>query len=99
MQKITSIVTDDTEHCYIHKKFLNIEIDAVHEHHMCHGTANRRLADKDRLVCGLCEQCHRLLHDQNYHDIDLLQDAEKAWIKHNNSSIESWIKRYGKNYL
>lgn len=99
MQKRTSIVTSDTEHCYIHKKYLNVEVDAIHEHHMCHGTANRKLADEDRLVCGLCEQCHRLLHDKSYHDIDLLQDAERAWIKHNNSSIESWIERYGKNYL
>ena len=98
-KEIVSIVTDDTKHCYIHKKYLGMEVDAVHEHHMCHGTAKRALADEDHLVCGLCAYCHQLLHDKHYHDLDLIQDAERAWLEHNNSSIEEWIKRYGKNYL
>lgn len=98
-KKIKSIVTDDTTHCYIHKKYLGIEVDAVHEHHMCHGTANRKLADQHHLVCGLCESCHRLLHDKGYHDIDLIQDAENAWLKHNEKTIDDWIAIFGKNYL
>ncbi len=99
MKIIESIVTDDVKHCYIHKKYLGIEVDAENIHHMCHGVANRRLADEDRIVCGLCEQCHRLLHDKGYHDVDLIQDAEKAWLNFNHATIEEWIKRYGKNYL
>ena len=100
MKKETiSIVTDDVKHCYIHKKYLGIEVTADHIHHMCHGTAKRNLADAEHLVCGLCEYCHRMLHDKGYHDLDLQQDAERAWIKYNNKSIEDWIKIFGKNYL
>ena len=91
-------MTDDTEHCYIHKKFLGIKVNADHIHHCMHGS-NRKLADADHLVCGLCEPCHRMLHDLGYHDLDLQQDAERAWLEHNNATIEDWIKRYGKNYL
>ena len=94
-----SIVTDDLKHCYICKKFLGIDIDAVHIHHMCHGTANRAVADREMIVCGLCGKCHSLLHDNNYHDLDLQQDAERAWLKYNNATIEDWIKIFGKNYL
>lgn len=98
-KNIQSIMTDDMEHCYIHKKFLNVEVKGVHLHHACHGTANRSLADDDKLFCYLCEKCHRLLHDKHYHDLDLQQDAERAWLQYNNGNIDEWIKRYGKNYL
>ena len=96
---VESIVTDDLKHCYIHKKYLNVEVDAVHIHHMCHGSANRKLADKHKIICGLCERCHSLLHDHNYHDLDLQQDAERAWLLHNKATIKDWISVFGKNYL
>lgn len=98
-KEIVSIVTNDTKHCYIHKKYLGVEVDAVHEHHCLHGSANRTLADVDHLVIGICENCHRLLHDKGYHDLDIQQDAERAWLKTYNKTIEDFIKRYGKNYL
>lgn len=97
-REIVSIVTNDTLHCYIHKKYLNVDVVAVHEHHMLHGP-NRSLADADHLVCGLCENCHRLLHDAGYHDLDLQQDAERAWLKTYNKTIDDFISRYGKNYI
>lgn len=98
-KEIVSIVTDDTKHCYIHKKYLGVEVNGVHIHHMFHGVANRVLADEDQCVCALCENCHRLLHDKGYHDLDLQQDAERAWLKTYNKTIEEFIERYGKNYL
>ncbi len=94
-----SIVTDDLEHCYIHRKYLGIEVAADHIHHLCHGTANRKIADREGLICGLCEYCHRMLHDKGYHDMELLQEAERTWLSFNNSSIEEWIKLMGRNYL
>lgn len=99
MKELTSIMTDDLEHCYIHKKYLGMDVLGVHVHHACHGYANRKLADEDGLYCKLCRTCHEALHDKGYHDLDLQQDAERAWLKHNNATIEDWIKRYGKNYL
>ena len=96
---ITSIVTNDLEHCYIHKKYLGVEVPAHHLHHMCHGVANRKVADREGCVCGLCEPCHSALHDKGYHDKDLIQDAERAWLEYNSATIEDWIKVFGKNYL
>ena len=99
MKELTSIMTDDLEHCYIHKKFLGIDIPGEELHHAIHGVANRKIADKEKLYCYLCRDCHCLLHDTGYHDRDLQRDAEMAWIEHNSATIEDWIKRYGKNYL
>ena len=90
---------DDTSYCYIHMRYLNVYVPSTEIHHAMHGTANRKLADQEHLVCGLCEKCHSLLHDHNYHDLDLQQDAERAWLEHNNATIEDWISVFGKNYL
>lgn len=98
-KRIESIVTDDLEHCYIHKKYLGVEVPAHDLHHMCHGTSNRAVADSEKLVCGLCKNCHTHLHDHNYHDLDLQRDAERAWLSYNNKTVEDWIELFGKNYL
>ena len=94
-----SIVTDDLENCYIHMKYLGIAVKGNELHHCIHGVANRRLADRERLYCRLCHSCHTMLHDKGYHDKDLQQDAERAWLEYNNKSVEDWIKLFGNNYL
>lgn len=94
-----SIIQKTSRFCYIHEKYLGVEVPAVHIHHCIHGTANRSIADKEQLCVALCARCHRMLHDKGYHDLDLQQDAEMAWLKYNNKSIDDWIKIFGKNYL
>lgn len=98
-RELTSIMTEDLEHCYIHKKYLGIEVQGTELHHACHGVANRRVADREKLFCRLCKSCHAALHDKGYHDLDLQQDAERAWLEYNNANIADWIKLIGKNYL
>lgn len=98
-QEPKSIMTDDMTYCYIHKKYLGVEVMGTELHHCLHGSANRKVADRERCYCRLCKSCHQRLHDQGYHDLDLQQDAERAWLKHNNKTVNDWIKLFGKNYL
>ena len=78
---------------------MGIEVPANHLHHMIHGVSNRKIADKEGIYCFLCLDCHTALHDKGFHDKDLQQIAEQAWLDHNNKNIEDWIKIFGKNYL
>ena len=72
---------------------------AVEKHHMLHGTGKRMLADKDKLTCLLCPECHRALHDKGIGDLKLMQEAERMWLHQTGGSIKKFIRRYGKNYL
>lgn len=80
--------------CHICGRYGNME-----EHHMLHGTGKRMLADKDKLTCLLCPECHRNLHDKGEHDLQLMQEAERIWLHKTGGSIKKFIRRYGKNYL
>lgn len=69
-----------------------------------HGTANRKLADKDGLWVWLCESCHRGtygVHGKEGHsrDLSLKMAGEYAWMKHYGKTEEDFRQRYGKNYL
>ena len=94
-----SIMTDDMVNCFIHKKYLGVEVKGTELHHVIHGVANRKIADQEKCFCMLCSNCHRLLHDNGYHDKDLQQIAEKAWLEYNNETVEDWIQLFGKNFL
>lgn len=73
---------------------------ATERHHMLHGSANRKLAEKDGLVVALCQECHRRLHDNGENDKELEKFAELVWLKNNpNRTIEDFTKKYGKNFL
>ena len=91
-------IIDNSEYCFICKRWHDINIQANHIHHCLHGS-NRKKADADGLTVPLCYRCHTLLHDKGYHDKDLQQIAEQAYLDHYNASIEDFIQRYGKNYL
>lgn len=94
-----SIMQDDPDYCYIHMKYLGVYVKASEEHHCTHGTARRKLAEEDGLKIYLCHRCHAQLHDKNYHDMDILQEAERVWLEYYGKTKEDWIKRYIKNYL
>lgn len=50
----------------------------------------------------LCPSCHSRLHDQGLGDRHLQIVAETEWIKHyadDETGIEKFIERYGKNYI
>lgn len=87
------------ERCYIHLKYMGMEVTGTDTHHCLHGTGMRPLADADGLCVMLCRTCHRALHDKRYHDRDLQVLAQMAWQEHNNKSTADFIARYGKSYL
>ncbi len=75
------------------------------EHHVEHGTANRRIAEKYGLKVYLCfhhhgelgaEDVHR--PDLNNYDQQLHMIAQKAFEKRWGSRAE-WMNLIGKNYL
>lgn len=94
-----SIIQEDESYCYIHRHFFGFDVPAVHEHHCIHGTANRKWSEKWGLKVYLCLACHSALHDKHRYDLEIEQIAEKAWLEHNNKSVDEWIKIFGKNFL
>lgn len=71
----------------------------VEAHHCIHGTANRRIADKDGLIVNLCPDCHRKIHDMGVMDSELKYFAQLAWMRYNLSTADEFIARYGRSYL
>lgn len=69
------------------------------EHHMMHGTSNRRNAEHFGLKVYLCPACHHRLHcdqDSGY-DLALKKEAQEAFeAKYGH---KEWMKVFGKNYL
>ena len=95
---MTKSIINNNKVCYICGTIYNL-----HLHHIIFGQ-NRKKADQDGLVVYLCREHHEGtngVHGKNGHllDIKLKQIAERHWLKHNNSTKEDFIKRYGKNYL
>lgn len=90
-----SIIQDESkqECCFICGQM------ASDRHHTWHGTANRKLADKDGLTVMLCHTCHINLHDKGTFDRDLQKIAEERWMEYYNKSEDDFRKRYGKSVL
>lgn len=88
-----SIIQKEKE-CYFCFRTYGVEL-----HHCLHGTANRKKADEDGLTVYLCRDCHRALHDKGTGDRQMMQLAQKIWMRTNNKTEKEFIKRYGKNFL
>lgn len=91
-----SIITDDMEHCFICKTTQNLEM-----HHCIHGTANRRKADKYKLVIPLCHTHHTGSNYSVHHDakldLKIKQIAQKKFEE--KYSHEKWMEVFGKSYI
>ena len=87
------IQTKDKDCCFICGQW------ATETHHCIHGTANRKIADKDGLTVRLCHRCHTLLHDKGNMDKELQRIAQARWMEHYGKSEEDFRRRYGKSYL
>lgn len=75
----------------------------LEEHHVFEGIANRKLSEKYGLKIYLCHKHHNEVPDGIHFDKWLRdrikQEAEKRFIEYYNSSIEEFIKIFGKNFL
>lgn len=85
--------TTNKDSCYLCGQF------AQTWHHCIHGTANRKLADRDGLTVRLCHTCHMNLHDKGNFDRELQRLAQVRWMEYYERSEEEFRKRYGKSYL
>lgn len=91
-----SIITKDMEHCFICRR------PATDNHHCLFGS-KRAMADKHKLVVGLCRDCHNKVHNprteaeqemQNY----LKREAQFAF-EDKVGSREDFRKIFGRSYL
>ena len=92
-KKKSIIQAVDKECCYICGQY------ATDLHHCIHGTANRKLADKDGLTVMLCHTCHMNLHDKGNFDRELQRIAQVRWMEYYEKSEDEFRKRFGKSYL
>lgn len=89
--------------CYLCNMLLGIDTPAAcrEEHHVMHGTANRKLSEHYGLKVYLCPYHHRngpqAAHRCRQTDILLKQAAQKAFEQ--KYSPEKWMEVFGKNYL
>lgn len=91
-----SIITDDMEHCS------ECRSPYVEVHHCLHGTANRKLADKYKLVVPLCVDHHTAsknsVHRNPNLDLKYKMLAQEAF-EAKKGSREDFIRIFGKSYL
>lgn len=72
------------------------------KHHFMHGTADRKLAEKDGLWAYMCRERHHIYGSEAPHanaevDLRLKRIAQRTYeAKYGH---DAWMKRYGKNYL
>lgn len=75
----------------------------LHEHHVIHGNANRKLSEKYGLKVWVCLEHHtgdNGVHNNAYLDDELKKQAEINWLLYDyDRSINDFIKIFGKNYL
>ena len=87
-----SIITDDLTQCYIcGNPFVEL-------HHVCFGTANRKLSDKYGLIIPLCAEHHRGnkgVHQDRALDLFLKRMAQE---KFEEVYDEDFIKIFGRRY-
>ena len=89
-----SIVTKDSEHCFICGSSSGLEI-----HHCLFGTANRKLSDKYGLTVPLCPDCHRGpkgVHHNKQLDLHIKRYAQMQFEKE--YSFERFMEVFKKNY-
>lgn len=89
--------------CYLCNMLLGIDTPAPirEEHHVMHGTANRKLSEHYGLKVYLCPYHHRngpqAAHRCRQTDILLKQAAQRAFEEKYSSG--KWMEVFGKNYL
>ena len=82
------------DRCYICGRY-----GSMQEHHMMHGTANRRNAEHYGLKVYLCPHCHHRVHCEPGGELDLelkklaQAEFERKW------GHKEWMKVFQKSYL
>lgn len=82
---------DQKDRCYICGRHGN-----THVHHMLHGV-HRKNADHYGLTVHLCYTCHMNLHDHGIKDLDLEQEAQRAFER--KYGHKEFMTVFGRNWL
>ena len=84
------------------------------KHHIIHGTANRKIADKEGLWVYLCNNCHtggrNAVHNDNKTDLKLKKEGQTVWelryienYPYKNhapeAAREAWLRLFMKSWL
>lgn len=106
------IMPTDENTCYLCGCYLNEYNRNLH--HCFHGTANRKIADREGLMVFLCKSCHTdgkdAVHRNKETDIAVQQDAQRVWENKYKESYpyknhaeeaarEAFRQLFGKSYL
>lgn len=87
-----SILQDRNECYFCHTT------QGLHTHHVIHGTANRKIADRLGLTVKLCHRCHALVHDKDRNmDLQLIRMAQRKFEEIH--TREEWREYFTKSYL
>lgn len=74
---------------------------SLEKHHVMHGVANRKIAEKYGLTVYLCKEDHRTgaeaVHKSRETDLKLIRAGQKRFEQV--YSHREWMKAFGKNYL
>ncbi len=96
-RKKSILVNPDAKQCYFCGSWNDPEW-----HHVMHGTANRKIADKWGLTVWLCRSCHAALHDSP----DIVWRNKDRFLKEISQERfeekyghDKWMELFGKNYL
>ena len=88
-----SILQPNVEECFITGSRINLE-----RHHVYHGSANRKLAEKYGCWVWLRSDIHKTLHDKDKElDRYLQQECQKKFEE--THTREEFRKIFGKSYL
>ena len=88
-------ILQERQGCFICGTTLQLE-----RHHVLHGTAMRRIADKLGLTLLLCAEHHRGKYSPHQRkDVDLRLKRFAQSCYEDNHSHEEWMEKVGRNYL
>lgn len=71
--------------------------EATDAHHLISGTANRQLADADKILLKLCRGCHDDIHRNS--TTATLSKMVGQLLYEKEHSREEFLKRYGRSYI
>lgn len=84
---------DGEEKCFITGSRINLDV-----HHVYHGSANRKIADKEGCWVWLRHDIHMQLHDKDKKlDRYLQEECQKKYEE--THTREEFRKKFGKSYL
>lgn len=92
MKRKPSIIQDGKK-CFICGRTAKLDC-----HHCIHGTANRKIADREGLWVWLCQTCHKEVHDKDREkDLKCIKAAQRAYEENHNR--DEWMALFSHNWL